>query len=299
MRKFLFIIFLICLITTVFSQEKVIIKEYHYQASEHDSKFSSRKKALMEVKSIALEEFGTYIQSITDYSMKENNSSYSEHFQNNIKSISAGIIQTKILDEKWNGEIFYIKVSIKLDQNAVLDKINEYKKLNTDNIVTKNTNSLKWHKLIKHSNITPHSGYGAIKIGMSESDVVKLLGIPHNDDGRITGANGELFYYALMYKYENIFLGIYTNRDTRKVRSIRLYDTDFNKNGNIPSINGISIGSTKEELVNSFGEPKFKQKHQSCPSDENMNNGAITYSYEGINFWVCDCNNLIYLIDIP
>lgn len=66
------------------------IKEYTYQASEVDSKVSSRSIALEQVKRLLLEELGTYLESHTEI----------VNFQlrkDQITALTAGVVQTHIL----------------------------------------------------------------------------------------------------------------------------------------------------------------------------------------------------------
>ncbi|WPD24630.1 MAG: hypothetical protein SD837_08720 [Candidatus Electrothrix scaldis] len=106
-----------------------------------------------------------------------------------------------------------------------------------------------------------------------------------------------------MYENKNVFLGIYTDADSKLITSFRLSDKSFNSEGILPSINGITIGSTRELLLKQFGEPLFKDEHMGCPynlhKEPNYTDvDAVTYYYNGISFWVCTENDLIYLIDI-
>ena len=72
MRSILRGIILFSFLITVFisnhapAEVKTFIKEYNYQASEFDSKASSRTLALEQVKRILLEELGTYIEGNTE-----------------------------------------------------------------------------------------------------------------------------------------------------------------------------------------------------------------------------------------
>jgi hypothetical protein len=66
-----YLLLLICLSLLAFSspvkaETKTFIKEYTYQASEFDSKASSRILALEQVKRLLLEELGTYLESSTE-----------------------------------------------------------------------------------------------------------------------------------------------------------------------------------------------------------------------------------------
>jgi hypothetical protein len=78
----------------VFAETRTFIKEYKYQASEDDSRNSSRVIALREVKRLLLEELGTYLESETEV----------RNFQltrDQITMLTAGIVQTEIVAEKW------------------------------------------------------------------------------------------------------------------------------------------------------------------------------------------------------
>ncbi len=109
----------------VFAEIKSLIKEYTYQASELDSKTSCRAIALEQVKRELLEELGTYIESTTvvrDAQIEKDE----------IKTISAGVVQTKILDEKWDGKSFWLKAEVSADPDEVaasIDKIRNDQKL--------------------------------------------------------------------------------------------------------------------------------------------------------------------------
>ncbi|TAN60228.1 hypothetical protein EPN18_09020 [bacterium] len=57
----MFVVFAVISATAVFAAEKIFIKEYTYQASEIDSKVTSRAIALEQAKRLVLEELGTYL----------------------------------------------------------------------------------------------------------------------------------------------------------------------------------------------------------------------------------------------
>lgn len=102
---------------------KTFIREYTYNASEADSKISSRSIALEQVKRILLEEVGMYIQSSIIHQESESNGILSTLAQSDILVLSAGVTQTKILSEKWDGERYFLKAQIMLDENDVLAKL--------------------------------------------------------------------------------------------------------------------------------------------------------------------------------
>jgi tetratricopeptide (TPR) repeat protein len=95
-----------------------VIKEYTYQASELDSKTSCRAIALEQVKRELLEELGTYVESTT---VVQN----AQIEQDEIRTISAGVVQTKVLDESWDGNEYWIKAEVSADPDEVAASIEE------------------------------------------------------------------------------------------------------------------------------------------------------------------------------
>ncbi|MBU4455834.1 hypothetical protein KJ586_04980, partial [Patescibacteria group bacterium] len=103
------------------AETKVFIEEYTYQASENDSKVSCRATALKQVKRKLLEKLGTYLESHTEVS----------NFQltkDQITSLTAGIVLAEILEEKWDGENFWLKAKIAADPNGVVKTIDDFRK---------------------------------------------------------------------------------------------------------------------------------------------------------------------------
>jgi len=91
-------------------------EEYTYQASEYDSKVSCRALALEQVKRLLLEKLGTYLESETEV----------RNFQltkDQIVILTAGIVRTEILNEKWDGKAYYLKAKIMADPNDVANAI--------------------------------------------------------------------------------------------------------------------------------------------------------------------------------
>ncbi|MCX5636915.1 MAG: hypothetical protein NTX52_04375, partial [Planctomycetota bacterium] len=94
------------------AESKTFIKEYTYQASDFDSKMSSRTIALEQVKRLLLEEVGTYLISETDV----------KDFQltkDKITTLTAGIVQAEILTEKWDGKTYYLKAKMSIAPQEV------------------------------------------------------------------------------------------------------------------------------------------------------------------------------------
>ena len=117
----IFILLVLFLPNFVSAETKTFIKEYTYQASEADSKISSRTIALEQVKRLLLEEIGTYIESHTEVI----------NFQltkDQITALTAGIVQTQILKEKWDGERYWIQAKIEADPAKVAKDVDALRK---------------------------------------------------------------------------------------------------------------------------------------------------------------------------
>ena len=120
--KKVIIIYLICLFVTSLSA-KTFIREYTYNASEADSKITSRAIALEQVKRLLLQEIGVYMHSTVLSGEFETSGEVKELTAKQIEIISAGITETKIIEETWNGETYYIKAEITADENDVLKRL--------------------------------------------------------------------------------------------------------------------------------------------------------------------------------
>jgi tetratricopeptide (TPR) repeat protein len=119
MKKIIFLIIVLLLFTSfspALAELKTFIKEYTYQAGEYDSKVTCRTLALEQVKRLLLEELGTYLVSetvVTNYQLSKDD----------IKVITAGVTQTKIIDEKWDGNSYWVKVEISSDPQELSKSI--------------------------------------------------------------------------------------------------------------------------------------------------------------------------------
>lgn len=92
------------------------VKEYNYQASEIDSKVTCRVIALEQVKRLLLEELGTYLESKTEV----------RNFQltqDQITTLTAGIVSAVVINEKWDGVSYYLKAKISADPDEVARSI--------------------------------------------------------------------------------------------------------------------------------------------------------------------------------
>lgn len=109
-KQYLILIFITILLfsfNTAFAEINTFEKEYIYQASDFDSKYSSRTIALETVKRLLLEELGTYL--ITETEVK--NFQFSK---DQITAYSAGIVSAEIIDE-WDGKSYWLKAKVSAD----------------------------------------------------------------------------------------------------------------------------------------------------------------------------------------
>lgn len=89
-----------------------VIEKYTYEASEVDSKVSSRANAMNELKRLMLEKVGTFVISVTevnDFKVE----------RDKIEAWTAGIIKLEILQEDWNGKVYFIQAKVVLNPEEI------------------------------------------------------------------------------------------------------------------------------------------------------------------------------------
>ena len=103
------------------AETKTFVREYNYHAGDEDSKNSSRTISLREVKRLLLEELGTYLESTTEV----------QNFKltkDQIITLTAGIVQTELVEEKWDGRNYWLKAKIQADSGDVIKAIDALRK---------------------------------------------------------------------------------------------------------------------------------------------------------------------------
>jgi tetratricopeptide (TPR) repeat protein len=100
----------------LFASERTFQRDYTYRASEADSKLSSRAIAMEQVKRFLLEELGTYMKSET---VLEN----AALTKDEITTLTAGVVKTNVVKEKWDGYTYYIKVEIVADPDSIAEAV--------------------------------------------------------------------------------------------------------------------------------------------------------------------------------
>jgi len=123
-RVVLVVIFLNITVLVNANDDSTFIKEYTYNASDDDSKNSSRKKAIIQLKALLSEEIGIHI--VNDFEIIKNSdkNGYNQRIKKNLKTMSANFTKLTIMDEKWNGKTYYIKASVAVDKKKTQEMIN-------------------------------------------------------------------------------------------------------------------------------------------------------------------------------
>ncbi|GHT21141.1 hypothetical protein AGMMS4957_09480 [Bacteroidia bacterium] len=100
-------------------QAKKFTREHTYRASDSDSKNTSRQIASDQIRAQLLREIGVYLVA----KQKFTTSASEKEFSETIESIAAGIVEMKILAEKWDGEVFWLKAEMTVDPDDVERKL--------------------------------------------------------------------------------------------------------------------------------------------------------------------------------
>lgn len=102
------------------AEMKTFIRDYTYYATDVDNRISCRAIALEQVKRSLLEELGTYVESVT---VVKNN----QVEKDKVTALSAGVVQTTVIDENWNGKEYWLKAKMNADPDEVNSSINKLK----------------------------------------------------------------------------------------------------------------------------------------------------------------------------
>ena len=100
---------------------EVFEREYTYQATKIDGRESSRAIALEQANKLLLDELRIYVEStsvVEDHKIKTSE----------IDVLTTGVVKTEILDEKWDGSKYRVKVKLEADPNDLAKSIDELRK---------------------------------------------------------------------------------------------------------------------------------------------------------------------------
>lgn len=120
-----FLVLSLLISPSAFAASTTLIRDYSYKASENDSKVSARKAALQQLQLLAIEEVGVEVKSTFNQSTQLQGEDYQREVQASLQTFAQAVTRTKILEETWDGEIFYIKAEIILDPDGIKHKFAE------------------------------------------------------------------------------------------------------------------------------------------------------------------------------
>lgn len=124
MRKLAILVYLFSSMK-IAAQEKTFEREYTYKASEMDSKLSCRAITVNQLRSALLNEVGVYVKSEQLLKTIEISGKFSQDFVENIATISAGVTKLEILDERWNGEVFWMRAAITINKESLEESLKQ------------------------------------------------------------------------------------------------------------------------------------------------------------------------------
>ena len=101
---------------------ETFIREYTYQASDSDSKITARDKGLGQLRALVLQEVGTSIRHVISVSRHGTGERSEQEF---LEAMTIGVSSTSILQERWNGESYYVKARIVVDTRKVLEQLDQ------------------------------------------------------------------------------------------------------------------------------------------------------------------------------
>lgn len=110
-------------VPSIYGQEKSFIRDYTYHASEIDSKVTCRVVTIDQIRILLIQEIGTYIQSEQILKTAEVNNKFSQGFIEKITTVTGGITKLSILEEVWNGETYWMKASITIDEKEFKENL--------------------------------------------------------------------------------------------------------------------------------------------------------------------------------
>jgi len=113
-----FMIF-VCLLFpfSALTQPEEYISEYTYFASDHDSKLSAREAALQQLQAQVLQRHGVSVNVAFENQETLTGDAFTQTQKLTQRTQAAGITKTQIIDEKWDGQTFYIKAKVIVDSS--------------------------------------------------------------------------------------------------------------------------------------------------------------------------------------
>ncbi len=121
MKIFTLLVITSLILLPIPSLAEEFVREHTYHAGDDDSKNSSRKKALEQIQLKLLAEVGVYVQS--EWEMKETD--IDRFASEEIETITAGVTETEILDESWDGFNYRVQAKMEVDIKDARKRLNQ------------------------------------------------------------------------------------------------------------------------------------------------------------------------------
>lgn len=124
--RILFLLLLLAAPLTGFAKETTYIREYTYNASEMDSAATARHLAIQQAKALLLEEVGSRVFTASEIDSKHNTETGKGGtvYRNRIRSLSAGMVKTRVLADRWDGKTYWCKLQMRVDEDKLVDALN-------------------------------------------------------------------------------------------------------------------------------------------------------------------------------
>ncbi len=200
---------------------------------------------------------GTYVESWVNYNVKESEKINESFFQQEIKTISAGTTETKIIEESWNGYEFYIKAQITADPNEVVRRINETLSARRSSAVI---DSLKL--LLSSSNQ---------EIQFRNQELDKIKAQLNNQNKEIQTKQASLNTLNQQLANAKQQLSTYQVQEKKLLSEIETIEQRI-KNATTKAVNNVRIGMTSGEVIQVCGSPRSQDK---CLGDLFYNYGSV------------------------
>mgnify|MGYP006118653835 CR=1 FL=1 len=178
-----FIYLFLILSSLILSQDKTIISEYSYDATDNDSKISARNSCFEQLNKILLDDVRVFIKRTSSWKETIEMSWMDDDiknevnimFDNNFTLIAIGTTEIVIIEETWNGYKYWIKAKIIFDpedinkrfKSMIIGKLKNQKNTIT-NSNTAPLNSTKTNKVT----LIPNKPFTQIRYGFTDGGIL-------------------------------------------------------------------------------------------------------------------------------
>ena len=128
MKKYSLLFAILLVSISLFAQKETFIREYVYRAGFNDSEATAREEALKQIKVELLEEIGVNVFSFTNLLNREDDGGVAESYVRTIQSNSMGVIETRILDSRWDGNRYWLRAELQADVSQIRNDLEEARK---------------------------------------------------------------------------------------------------------------------------------------------------------------------------